>query len=457
MRDERGRFELMPLAIQEPPFELYRRLRGGFERSFMLESAVGDQRTVAYSFMGFGPSQTFTCRNGRVEGGEGHDDLREEPVEFLRAVIGERTVREMGLPFVGGLVGYFSYEFAAQTEPSFPTLRSSEFPEFELGLYEEGIVYDHSRFRAYHFGTGTNGKLAELLSSLPKPSAGLLRLHGLASDTTRGRFEDSVAAAKERINAGEAFQIVLSRSASSSFSGDPLAFYERLRQANPSPYMFYLDFGEREIVGSSPETLLTVRGSEATTYPIAGTRPSGADPGEARRLREEMLCDEKELAEHCMLVDLARNDLGKVSKYGSVHLPQFKQVESFSRVQHIVSRVQGTLRPGADMFDALRAVFPAGTVSGAPKPRAMEIIAELEGKPRGPYAGGVGYISFNGNLDTAIAIRSAFVSGGRIRLQAGAGIVVDSDPAREYAETEGKMSALVEALSRSTAQEGESS
>ncbi|MDD1770596.1 MAG: anthranilate synthase component I family protein, partial [Methanomassiliicoccales archaeon] len=397
-------------------------------------------------FLGFGPEMEYTCTDGVVDGGEGHDDLRDRPLEFLRAVIRDNEVLRPELPFVGGLVGYFSYEFASEVEPSFPRTRSSDFPEFELGLYQEGIVYDHSSFRAYYFDNGTRGRLFELLSSLPSPRPLSLRLDRLEPDSTRESYESSVTAARERIHAGEAFQIVLSRSASSAFSGSPLAFYERLRRINPSPYMFCLDFGERHVVGSSPETLLTVRGSEAITFPIAGTRPSGCSVAEGRKLREEMLNDEKERAEHCMLVDLARNDLGKVSKYGSVHLPQFMQVETFSRVQHIVSRVQGTLRPGKDMFDALKAVFPAGTVSGAPKPRAMEVIAELEGAARGPYAGGVGYLSFNGNLDTAITIRSAFASGGRIRLQAGAGIVADSDPAREYLETEGKMAALVDAL-----------
>ncbi len=446
MPTEDQRFILTPIPVHDPPFELYRRFSPEFDNSFMLESAVGDQRTVAYSFLGFGPSATYAARSGVVEGGEGHDDLRDSPIDFLRAVIEERKVRESRLPFTGGLVGYLSYEFASAVEPSFPSLRSSEFPEFELGLYREGVIYDHSNFQAFHFGDGGESELLELLRSPPSPLSPSLRLNRLTSGTTREDFEESVRMAKERIHAGEAFQIVLSRDASTSFCGDPLAFYGRLRTTNPSPYMFYLDFGERKVIGSSPETLITVRGREATTFPIAGTRPSGQNVREARRLREEMLKDEKERAEHCMLVDLARNDLGKVSERGSVHLPQFMQVETFSRVQHIVSQVRGTLRPGCDMFDALRAVFPAGTVSGAPKPRAMEIIAELERRARGPYAGGVGYFSFNGNLDTAIAIRSAFTNGSTIRLQAGAGIVADSDPAREFLETQGKMAALVEAL-----------
>ncbi len=445
--------KLLPLNLTEikigiPPFELYRRLKSEYGSSFMLESAVGDQRTVAYSFLGFGPEETLRCHNGRVEGGSGLDHLRETPIEFLKCFMAQHRIDSDLFPFVGGLVGYLSYEFASQGEPSFPNLRSPDFPEFELGLYQEGIIFDHSSFRAYYFTTGEKGELMELLGSLPFPKEIALKVEGLRSNLPQDRFEEAVAEAKERVYAGEAFQIVLSRALSASCSGDPLALYADLRLTNPSPYMFYLDFGHRQVLGSSPETLITVRGREATTFPIAGTRPLGVGSKGRRKMRDEMLLDEKERAEHCMLVDLARNDIGKVSEFGSVYVPEFMRVETFSHVQHIVSKVQGTLRQEVQALDALAAVFPAGTVSGAPKPRAMEIIAELEKLPRGPYAGGVGYLSFNGNLDSAITIRSAFVNEGNIRLQAGAGIVADSDPRREFKETEQKLGALVDALKR---------
>ncbi len=439
---------LTEIKVGIPPFELYRRLKSEYDHSFMLESAVGDQRTVAYSFLGFGPEQILRCQNGHVEGGEGLDHLRERPMDFLRHFMAQHRIDSNLFPYVGGLVGYLSYEFTSQVEPSFPSMRSPDFPEFELGLYEDGIIFDHSSFRAYYFTNGEKGELTELLDSLPSPKEVDLDAGRLRSNLPQDRFEEAVAEAKERIFAGEAFQVVLSRALSSPCSGDPLALYSDLRQSNPSPYMFYLDFDRRQVLGSSPETLVTVRGREATTFPIAGTRPLGVGSKGRRQMREEMLLDEKERAEHCMLVDLARNDIGKVSEFGSVYVPEFMRVETFSHVQHIVSKVQGTLRPEMQALDALAAVFPAGTVSGAPKPRAMEIIAELEGVPRGPYAGGVGYLSFNGNLDSAITIRSAFVNEGNLRLQAGAGIVADSDPRREFEETGQKLGALMDALKR---------
>lgn len=430
-----------------PPFELYKSLSHQFEDSFILESAVGESRTVAHSFLGFGPECVLRCSDGRVEGGEGHDHLREDPLGFIRSLLDERGFVDQRFSYMGGLVGYFSYEFAGLTESSFPGKEHESFPVFELGLYSEGVVYDHSSFQAYYFGPG-EGELCEALRSLEPCEDPIMNLSAPRQHMTRNAFERSVEEAKRRIFAGEAFQVVLSRSLEHRYEGDPLALYSALRATNPSPYMFYLDFEGRKVLGSSPETLISLRGDEVTTFPIAGSCPLGNGARERRRLREEMLLDEKERAEHCMLVDLARNDVGKVSEIDSVHVPEFMQAASFSHVQHIVSKVQGTLAEGKDAVDALAAIFPAGTVSGAPKPRAMEIIAELEGRPRGPYAGGVGYLSLNGNLDSAITIRSAFCADGRITLQAGAGIVADSDPAREYLETGHKLGALSASLSK---------
>ena len=439
-----------------PPFELYQRLSSQFKESFMLESAVGEERTVAYSFLGFRPDFVLRCEKGRVQGGEGMDHLRESPVQFLKEFMRENRVECSKFPFVGGLVGYFSYDFASACEPSFHESRDSDFPEFELGFYREGIIYDHSSFRAYRFSLDGRDELPELIESMPEKKASSIRTGRPSSPTTPSGYEAKVREAKERIREGEAFQVVLSRALHHEMSGDPLSIYADLRRTNPSPYMFFIDHGRRKVLGSSPETLVTVRGREATTFPIAGTRPVGAGTKEHRRLREEMLLDEKERAEHCMLVDLARNDLGKVSEFGSVHVPEFMTVASYSHVQHIVSKVMGTLAPGMEAMDALAAVFPAGTLSGAPKPRAMEIIAELEDGARGAYGGGVGYLSLNGNLDSAITIRSAFISDDRLTLQAGAGIVADSDPHREFLETEQKLGALTSALARCrSAQESE--
>lgn len=438
---------LKRLDLTLPPFEAYRRLRQGFKSSFMLESAVGGTKTVAYSFMGFGPCDVISCRDGRVSGGIGLDHLREKPVDFLKAVCRGFDLPIAPFPFTGGLVGYFSYEFAREAEPTSIRPFPSEFPEFELGLYRECLIYDHSNFQAYYLSIGKeDGPLLEHVGALSDTDMKGFKADVPRAEMTQEAFEDGVRLVKSRIADGETFQTVISRRLASGYRGDLLNLYGALRALNPSPYMFYLDFGERTVLGSSPETLLTVRGREATTSPIAGTRPLGNGLMERKRYREDLLLDEKERAEHAMLVDLARNDLGRVCEGGLVGVPEYMRVEEFSHVQHIVSKVQGILAEGYESVDALCSVFPAGTVSGAPKPRAMEIIGEVEGASRGPYGGGVGYISTNGNLDSAITIRSAFASGGRLYFQAGAGIVSDSDPAREYHETEIKLGALRSAL-----------
>ena len=442
---------LKRLDLTLPPFEVYRRLRPEFDNSFMLESAVGGTRTVAYSFLGFGPGEVITCQDGRVDGGVGPDHLRDMPGEFLRQIAARFDHPYRQFPFVGGLVGYFSYEFAGRAEPSSVRMFTSEFPEFELGLYRECLIYDHSKFQVHLLSVGEPGPLGEMVASMPEePEHRPLEVEEMVAEHGREHFEDGVRAVKDRITNGETFQTVLSRRLSCRYRGDLLHLYRSLRSLNPSPYMFFLDFGGRTVLGSSPETLITVRGREATTFPIAGTRPLGEDARDRRRFREELLQDEKERAEHAMLVDLARNDLSRVCMGGSVSVPEYMRVEEFSHVQHIVSKVQGTLREGCSATDALQAVFPAGTVSGAPKPRAMEIIGEVEASSRGPYAGGVGYVSFNGDLDSAITIRSAFASNGRLYFQSGSGIVADSDPAREFEETEHKLGAMRAALRLAT-------
>jgi anthranilate synthase component 1 len=378
----------------------------------------------------------------------GLDHLREDPAEFLRKATSGFDLPFTKFPFAGGLVGYFSYEFAGRAEPSVRPL-PSEFPEFELGLYRECLIYDHSNFTVHLLTVGNESRLAEAIGAMPELVHHELRADDPSPEVGRERFEEGVREVKDRVTAGESFQTVISRRVSTPYKGDLINLYAALRKLNPSPYMFFLDFGSRTVLGSSPETLLTVRGREATTFPIAGTRPLGTGT-DRRRYREELLNDEKERAEHAMLVDLARNDLSRVCGGGTVSVPEYMRVEEFSHVQHIVSKVQGTLREGCSSVDALQAVFPAGTVSGAPKPRAMEIIGEVEGSSRGPYAGGVGYISFNGDLDSAITIRSAFAYDGKLYFQSGAGIVADSDPAREFEETEHKLGAMKAALRHAT-------
>jgi anthranilate synthase component I len=264
--------------------------------------------------------------------------------------------------------------------------------------------------------------------------------------TTKDQFEQMVASAKDHIGEGDIFQVVLSRRTDFRVRGDPLEIYRVLRRMNPSPYMFFLDFNQHQLLGSSPEMLVRLEGTKLTTRPLAGTRPRAADPEEDEKLKMDMLLDEKERAEHLMLVDLHRNDMGRVSEFGSVKVTELMEVEKYSHVQHIVSNVESELRHDRDAFDALRACFPAGTVTGAPKVRAMQIISELERAPRGPYAGTVGYFDFNGSMDFAITIRSISVVGNHASVQAGAGIVYDSVPEREFAETEHKMGAMLAAI-----------
>ena len=268
----------------------------------------------------------------------------------------------------------------------------------------------------------------------------------LKVNISKDRFERAVEKAKEYVTSGDIFQVVLSKRYDFQIKGNMIGFYRNLRKINPSPYMYFLKSGEHQIVGSSPEMLIRVENRKVETFPIAGTRPHVKDPKKNKQLTEELLEDPKERAEHVMLVDLGRNDIGKVSKFGSVHLPEFMKVHQYSHVQHIVSRVVGDLKEDCDAYDALRAVFPAGTVSGAPKVRAMEIIEELEPTRRGPYAGAVGYFSYNGNADFAITIRTLVMNGANAYIQVGAGIVADSNPEKEWYETEHKARALIKAL-----------
>jgi len=435
------------LSTNLTPMELYSIVSSRSRTSYLLESAVGAERVVSYSFIGCCPKYVLRCEEGKVTGCP--DVAGMEPIDAIKKVLADNKVEDHTFPFVGGLVGYFSFEFARYIEKKVPFMRDRTFPDFELGMYKEGVIFDHSSFKSYYFSVDGSDSLKKMLASLDLQADRRRLMVGKTKEVSpRPVFESNVSKAKEKISEGEAFQIVVSRAVEHEISGDPFVLYKELRAVNPSPYMYYLDFGERKVIGSSPETLVTVKDGEAFTYPIAGTRPLGRNMKERRQFKEEMQNDEKEKAEHAMLVDLARNDLGKVCETGSIHLAEYMKVEEFSHVQHLVSKVQGTLEQGKDAMDAFSAVFPAGTVSGAPKPRAMEIIADLEKAPRGPYAGAVAYLSLNGNLDSAILIRSAFISKDIMRFQAGAGIVYDSVPSNEFKETESKLGAMTAALQR---------
>jgi len=382
--------------------------------------------------------------------GEEEREKTSDPLYILEKLVKSRALLNKELRFVGGAVGYISYDTVRYWEklPQKAT-DNLNFPDAQLGFFDDGIVFDHRQRRAFYYYSNDN-RLAEVERLIKQPSdPETLSYNQPKVNVTKGHFEKAVEKAKEYIVSGDIFQVVLSKRYEFRVKGDLIAFYRSLREINPSPYMYFLKVGSRQIVGSSPEMLVRVDNRVVETFPIAGTRPCVEKPSENRRLAKELLADPKERAEHVMLVDLARNDVGKIAKFGSVRVPEFMKIHRYSHVQHIVSQVVGDLKDECECYDALRAVFPAGTVSGAPKVRAMEIIEELEPTRRGPYAGAVGYFSYNGNADFAITIRTLFADKGKAYIQVGAGIVADSVPEREWFETDHKAEALMKALKHS--------
>jgi anthranilate synthase component I len=450
------------LDTKETPRSLFVKVNEQFENAFLLESAIGAKRLAEYSFIGFEPETIVKVKEGRLELASldgAKDSLKtEDPLLDLRKLV---AAPAPALParspfrFIGGAVGYISYDSVRYWE-RLPAKAKDDLalPDMEFGIYTDGIVFDHLKKGIHYYSLGRGNRLEQVESLLRRTPA---RERGELSAPTGARptvekekFKAMVEAAKRYVTLGDIFQVVLSKRYDFELEGDLSVFYEALSQINPSPYMYFLKFGERRIVGSSPEMLVRVENRQVETFPIAGTRPHLADKKENAKLTKEMLADPKERAEHVMLVDLARNDVGRVARYGSVKVPELLTVQQFSHVQHIVSRVVGTLRGEFDSFDAMRAMFPAGTVSGAPKPRAMEIIEELEPVRRGPYAGALGYFSFNGNADFAITIRTLVARGSKCSIQSGAGIVADSDPEKEWHETESKAAGLMKAVEKAT-------
>jgi anthranilate synthase component I len=412
----------------------------------------GPQRLARYSFIGFEPRLTITVKNGvaytRVEQtGEEHRQHVADPLSIIQQALQSHRFSKMDFRFVGGAVGYISYDAVRYWE-RLPreTTDDAVFPDVQMGIFDDGIVFDHKQDVAYYYFIGED-RYNELLSLGTEPAESQpLSFERPRVNFAKERFENAVNEAKEYVRQGDVFQVVLSKRYDFRVQGDLLGFYRSLREINPSPYMYFFKSGDVQIVGSSPEMLVRVENRKVETFPIAGTRPIGVNEAENKRLAQALLADPKERAEHVMLVDMARNDVGKVAEYGSVHVPDFMQIHKYSHVQHIVSRVVGNLRESCESYDAFKAVFPAGTVSGAPKPRAMEIIDELEPVRRGIYAGAVGYFSYNGNADFAITIRTLFADKDQAHIQAGAGIVADSVPEREWFETEQKAQALMKAL-----------
>jgi anthranilate synthase component 1 len=430
------------------PLSVYSSLRERFEgESFLLESVEGTKKTARYSFIGLEPICTFRSRGEEVEY-DGVAESVDNPFEALRTFFKSyRCGTSEIAPFSGGMVGYVGYGmvrfFEGIREPA--TVDSPQ-PDMYFVLPKHLVCIDHLNSRTLLISHGKISDLKSAFSAARPYSPSEVSVGEARPSTTKDQFEQMVASAKDHIGEGDIFQVVLSRRTDFRVRGDPLEIYRVLRRMNPSPYMFFLDFNQHQLLGSSPEMLVRLEGTKLTTRPLAGTRPRAADPEEDEKLKMDMLLDEKERAEHLMLVDLHRNDMGRVSEFGSVKVTELMEVEKYSHVQHIVSNVESELRRDRDAFDALRACFPAGTVTGAPKVRAMQIISELERAPRGPYAGTVGYFDFNGSMDFAITIRSISVVGNHASVQAGAGIVYDSVPEREFAETEHKMGAMLAAI-----------
>ena len=457
-------------ADLETSVSAYLKLRGQGP-SFLLESVEGGEHLGRYSFIGVQPSRIVTAWRGNGELATGE---RREPfhlagcdvLEVVRGLLHGGPQPIAGLPrFSGGAVGYLAYDLVRDFE-RLPATAADELglPEAVLLFCDVLVILDHVAHRLWVVAhapvEGTveeaealadariEAAVARLRGPLPAEDETLPALPSAPRPTlTREEYEAAVRRAKAYIAAGDVFQVVLSRRVARPTTASPFAIYRALRRLNPSPYMFFLDLpGDLRLIGSSPEVLVRLEGQTAEIRPLAGTRPRGRDAAHDEALRRELLADAKERAEHVMLVDLARNDLGRVCRFGSITVPALMDVERYSHVMHMVSIVRGQLAPGRDAVDLLRAAFPAGTVSGAPKVRAMEIIEELEATRRGPYAGAVGYLGYGGNMDVCIAIRTIVMQGQMAYLQAGAGIVADSDPAREYEETANKLRALERAL-----------
>lgn len=445
------------------PDAAYAAVRG--TDTYLLESAEGGEKVARYSFIGFNPIAKLTIRG--IEGKLETQDPRlktlnaegSDPLDVLRNIMSQFEYSSNGARFFGGFVGYFSYDLVRHYIKLDETKEDLKEPDCEFVLCRNNIIFDHRAKKALltqnEFGEcdeiAVKRELDEIAESFEFPKFRKCEKGEVAvsSNLTDRRFHGMVRRASKYIKDGDIIQAVLSQRFESDFNGDTFDVFRNLKRINPSPYMYHLDFGGRKVVGSSPEMLARVEGRKAVTYPIAGTRRRGATPGEDKKLEADLLKDKKERAEHLMLVDLGRNDIGRVAKFGTVKVNKFMSVEKYSHVQHLVSEVEGELSEGKDCFDAFRSVFPAGTVSGAPKVRAMEIINELEPCRRGIYAGSVGYFAFNGNMDSAITIRTLVFEGGKAYMQAGAGIVADSRPEREYEETVNKAKVLVSALEES--------
>ena len=464
-----GQYKVLPVSCEIlsdrcTPIEALRILKNVSTHCYLLESVAERERWGRYTFLGFDPKLEVTCVDGELKAG----NLRlktDDPSAVLRQILADyKSPRFDYLPsFTGGLVGYFSYDYLGYSEPAVRReVRDTEsFKDVDLMLFDKVIAFDNFRQKIilivnmsldepeteYNRAVLELQQLDRLLRTGEKKEEPGGKLRGEVTPLfDRETYCGMVERAKEHIREGDIFQIVLSNRLSAPFEGSLLNTYRVLRTINPSPYMFYFSGTDVEVAGASPETLVKLENGVLHTFPLAGTRPRGKTEAEDRALESELLADEKELAEHNMLVDLGRNDLGKVSKFGSVAVETLHSIERYSHVMHIGSTVRGEIREGLDALDAVEAVLPAGTLSGAPKIRACQLIGELENNKRGIYGGAIGYIDFTGNMDTCIAIRIAYKKNGRVFVRSGAGIVADSVPEKEYEECINKAKAVVSAL-----------
>ena len=435
--------KVIPLDLSENQFQIYNKISRNYSHSFLFESLSGPEVLAETSVMGFDPKIIFKGYSDKVEIIENNETTiieTNDPFVELKKLLGKSD--DQKYRYLGGAVGVVNYDSIRLVENISEENNLSQ-PIMEFGIYDDGLLYDNVEKKLFYFYHDVN-RFDELIVS--DDSFDEFNSSEVTPNMDKEKFSSIVNKAKQYIHDGDIFQVVLSRKFAFDTSGDNLTLYKTLRKLNPSPYMYHLKQDSKTIIGASPEMLVRITGDKVETFPIAGTRKITDDEEKNQALSEELIHDEKELAEHTMLVDLGRNDIGRVCKFGSVRPESLMQIKRFSHVQHIVSHVVGNLDSKNDMFDAFQAVFPAGTVSGAPKVRAMQIIDELEGDERGPYAGAVGYFSYNGCCDFAIAIRSIFIKDNKGFVQSGAGIVSDSVAENEFKETEHKAGAMLQAL-----------
>ena len=464
-----GDYSVLPLSCEilsdfTTPIETMKVLKNVSTHCYMLESAQANERWGRYTFMGYNPKLEITCINGEFKAGS-KTVTTDDPSAYLRKILsGYKSPRFDYLPsFTGGLVGYFSYDYLSYSEPTVKREVEDveQFKDVDLMLFDKVIAFDNARQKLvlivnmklddidaeYEKAASELRDLAKLLRTGSKSEEKGGRLLGEVTPLfNREQYCSMVERAKNHIREGDIFQIVLSNRLSAPFEGSLLNTYRILRTINPSPYMFYFSGTDVEVAGASPETLVKLEDGILHTFPLAGTRPRGKTEAEDKALESELLADEKELAEHNMLVDLGRNDLGKISRFGTVEVEKLHSIERYSHVMHIGSTVRGIIRDDKDALDAIEAVLPAGTLSGAPKIRACQLIGELENNKRGIYGGAIGYIDFTGNMDTCIAIRIAYKKNGRVFVRSGAGIVADSVPEKEFEECLNKAKASLRAL-----------